>query len=238
MSLRLARGHFGLHSAPVNNQNIKSVLIEERRFEPSEEFTASARLKPEDVETLRAEAASNYKGFWARQAQKELRWHKPFSVTLDESRRRTIAGSPTANSTFPGTAWTCTWRSAATRPPLTFVGEPGDVRHVSYRELHADVCRFANALSAQGVKTGDRVVIYMPHDSRGHRRDARLRAHRRHSFGGVRRLLGAFTERSHRGRGRRVADHRRWRLAWRQGGRAQGSRRQGAVRRRQVDPQA
>ena len=45
---------------------------------------------------------------------------------------------------------------------LTFVGEPGDVRHVSYRELHADVCRFANALLSQGVTAGDRVVIYMP----------------------------------------------------------------------------
>jgi acetyl-CoA synthetase len=35
---------------------------------------------------------------------------------------------------------------------LTFVGEPGDVRHVSYRELHADVCRFANGLLSLGVK--------------------------------------------------------------------------------------
>src|SRR5262249_18742678 len=40
--------------------------------------------------------------------------------------------------------------------------EPGDTRRLSYRELHSEVCRFANALKAQGVRHGDRVVIYMP----------------------------------------------------------------------------
>ena len=58
LGLRLARRHFGLHSAPVNNQNIQSVLVEERSFTPSPEFTAKARLKPEDVAKLRADAAA------------------------------------------------------------------------------------------------------------------------------------------------------------------------------------
>jgi acetyl-CoA synthetase len=146
----------------VNNQNIKSVLVEERRFEPSSEFTARARLKPEDVATLRAEAAANYKGFWARQAQKELRWHKPFSVTLDESKAPNYRWFTDGQLNV---SWNCLdvhLEERGHKTAVTFVGEPGDVRHVSYRELHADVCRFANALSAQGVKAGDRVVIYMP----------------------------------------------------------------------------
>ena len=45
---------------------------------------------------------------------------------------------------------------------MIFEGEPGDVRRLSYRELHAEVCRFANALKSQGVGRGDRVIIYMP----------------------------------------------------------------------------
>ena len=45
---------------------------------------------------------------------------------------------------------------------IIFEGEPGDTRRLSYRELHAEVCRFANALKAQGIKHGDRVIIYMP----------------------------------------------------------------------------
>ena len=45
---------------------------------------------------------------------------------------------------------------------VIFEGEPGDVRRLSFQELHAEVCRFANALRANGVRSGDRVVIYMP----------------------------------------------------------------------------
>jgi acetyl-CoA synthetase len=155
-------GDFGLHFTVVTQQNIKSVLIEERRFTPPQEFVERARLKREDVDKLQAEAAANYKGFWARQAQSELRWHKPFSVTLDESK------APNYRWFVDGelnVAWNCLdvhLEERGHKTAITFVGEPGDVRHVSYRELHADVCRFANALSALGVRQGDRVVIYMP----------------------------------------------------------------------------
>ena len=46
---------------------------------------------------------------------------------------------------------------------LIFEGDdPSTSRHISYRELHGEVCRFANVLKAQGVKAGDRVTIYMP----------------------------------------------------------------------------
>ena len=146
----------------MTQQNIKSVLVEERSFAPSAEFSAQARLKPGDLAILRRDAAANHKGFWARQAQTELRWHKPFSVTLDESK------APNYRWFVDGelnVSWNCLdvhLEERGHKTALTFVGEPGDVRHVSYRELHADVCRFANGLSALGVKAGDRVVIYMP----------------------------------------------------------------------------
>ncbi len=146
----------------MNHQNIQSVLVEERSFTPSEEFTARARLKPADLDKLRADAASNYKGFWARQAQTELRWHKPFSVTLDESQAPNYRWFTDGELNV---SWNCLdvhLEERGHKTAVTFVGEPGDVRHVSYRELHADVCRFANALLSLGVKTGDRVVIYMP----------------------------------------------------------------------------
>jgi acetyl-CoA synthetase len=146
----------------VSQKNIESVLIEERRFTPSEEFVARARLKAEDAARLRAEAASNYKGFWARQAQSELRWHKPFTVTLDESKAPNYRWFVDGELNVSFNCLDVHLEERGHKTALTFVGEPGDVRHVSYRELHADVCRFANVLLGQGVKSGDRVVIYMP----------------------------------------------------------------------------
>ena len=50
----------------MSSQNIESVLIEERRFPPSTEFTARARLKPAALKALHAEAAADHEGFWAR----------------------------------------------------------------------------------------------------------------------------------------------------------------------------
>jgi acetyl-CoA synthetase len=74
------------------------------------------------------------------------------------------AGSRTARSTSPTTAWTATSSAAwATRRRIIFEADDGAVTKVSYRELLASACAsLANALKARGVKKGDRVVIYMP----------------------------------------------------------------------------
>jgi acetyl-CoA synthetase len=146
----------------MSSQDIKSVLIEERRFPPSAGFTAAARLKPADVKALRAEAAADHEGFWARQARTELRWHKPFTVTLDQSQAPNYRWFTDGELNVSHNCLDVHLEERGHKTALTFVGEPGDVRHVSYRELHADVCRFANALLSQGVAAGDRVVIYMP----------------------------------------------------------------------------
>ena len=146
----------------MSSQNIESVLVEERRFPPSTEFTARARLKPAALKALHAEAAADYEGFWARQARSELRWHKPFTVTLDASQAPNYRWFTDGELNVSHNCLDVHLEERGHKTALTFVGEPGDVRHVSYRELHADVCRFANALLSQGVTAGDRVVIYMP----------------------------------------------------------------------------
>jgi acetyl-CoA synthetase len=146
----------------VSSQNIKSVLVEERSFAPSTEFTAKSRLKPADLAKLRAEAARDHEGFWARRAREELRWHKPFSVTLDSADAPNYRWFTDGELNVSHNCLDVHLEERGHKTAVTFVGEPGDVRHVSYRELHADVCRFANALLALGVKAGDRVVIYMP----------------------------------------------------------------------------
>ena len=72
-------------------------------------------------------------------------------------------GSRTARSTSPTTASTGIWPSAATRPRSSGKATtPRTTRRSPIKQLHAEVCRFANVLKARGVKKGDRVTIYMP----------------------------------------------------------------------------
>ena len=144
------------------DKHIESVLIEHRTFPPSPEFTARARLKPRDLDSLRKRAADDHVGFWADLASQELSWHRPFTVALDEAR------APNYRWFTDGrlnASWNCLdvhLNERGHKTAIIFEGEPGDVRRLSYRELHAEVCRFANALKAQGIGKGDRVVIYMP----------------------------------------------------------------------------
>ncbi len=144
------------------NKNIVSVLQEERSFAPSPEFTQRARLEPADVEKLREHAARDHSGFWAEMARNELQWQTPFTITLDTS------AAPNYRWFTDGrlnASYNCLDLHLAERgdkTALIFEGEPGDVRRLTYRELHEQVCRFANVLKSQGVNSGDRVIIYMP----------------------------------------------------------------------------
>jgi acetyl-CoA synthetase len=144
------------------DSKIKSVLLEERTFAPPASFAGRTQLSAEELRALHARAEKDPNGFWADLAKRELHWQTPFSVTLDESK------APNYRWFTDGTlnvSWNCLDVQLAERghkTALIFEGEPGDTRRLSYRELHAEVCRFANALKAQGVKKGDRVVIYMP----------------------------------------------------------------------------
>ena len=144
------------------NKNIVSVLLEERSFAPPPEFTQQARLKPADVEKLREHAAKDHVGFWAELARKELHWQTPFTVALDDSKAPNYRWFTDGRLNASYNCLDVHLAERGDKTALIFEGEPGDVRRVSYRELHAEVCRFANALKAQGVSSGDRVIIYMP----------------------------------------------------------------------------
>ena len=112
-----------------------------------------------------------------------------------------------------------------------FEGEPGDTRRLSYRELHAEVCRFANALKSRGVKSGDRVVIYMPLVP-----EIIIAMHACARIGAIHSVVfGGFSAPSLKDRiedaGAKRAHHRGWRLSRRQHRRAEGGGGQGARQR-------
>jgi acetyl-CoA synthetase len=146
----------------VDQKNIESALQEARRFPPPAAFVARARLRLQELEAMRRKAQTDYLGFWADLARKSLYWHKPFTVTLDDSRAPNYRWFPDGELNV---SWNCLdvhLEARGDKSAIIFEGEAGDVRRLSYRELHAEVCRFANGLKQLGIGKGDRVVIYMP----------------------------------------------------------------------------
>ena len=206
---------------------IESVLVENRVFPPSEATVKAARISGMAAyEALCEEAEKDFEGFWARLARDNVVWTKPFTRTLDESNAPfykwfddgELNASANCLDKHIGTP-------VENKTAIIFEADDGAVTQVTYKELLARVSQFANALKAQGIKKGDRVIIYMPMTHRGRGRHAGLRAHRRHPQRGVRRLLGQGAERAHHRCRRRGRDHRQLPDARRQGTAAQGHRR-------------
>jgi acetyl-CoA synthetase len=142
--------------------DIESVLHENRTFAPPAEFAKRARIGSlDEYNKLYARAAEDPEGFWGEVAS-DLHWFEPWTRVRDWKLpdARWFDGAKT------NLAYNCLDRhiEAGRGDRIAFIweGEPGDVRRISYAELHADVCKMANALGALGVGAGDKVTIYMP----------------------------------------------------------------------------
>ncbi|MFO1508061.1 MAG: acetate--CoA ligase [Lysobacterales bacterium] len=129
------------------------------------EFAAHARIKRADYERLYAESVRDPEGFWGR-IGKRFDWIKPYTKVKDTS---FVAPDVHVRWYADGTlnlAANCLDRHLATRGDKTAIifegDDPATSRRISYRELHAEVCRCANFLTHLGVTKGDRVAIYLP----------------------------------------------------------------------------
>jgi acetyl-CoA synthetase len=139
------------------SQAIENLFREERTFPPAAAFTAQANAQP----GIHAAAQADWLRFWEQQAKERVTWFKEPTSILDDS-------DPPFYKWFSdgelNISYNCLDRhlsSIGDKVAYHFVGEPGDRRTITYRELHAEVCRFANALKSLGVEKGDRVAIYM-----------------------------------------------------------------------------
>jgi acetyl-CoA synthetase len=143
-------------------ENIESTLLEERQFPPSADFVKTASLHADQLEALYSKAEQDHEGFWAEQARREIDWHQPFSTTLDSTNAPHYRWFPDGKLNVSYNCLDRQLEKNADKIAIIFEGEQGDVEQITYRELHAKVCVFANALKQQGVTKGDRVIIYMP----------------------------------------------------------------------------
>jgi acetyl-CoA synthetase len=149
--------------------NITSVLQEERVFPPPKAFARQAQVKSlAQYRKLYNESIRQPEKFWARQAREELVWFKPWKKVLQWK-------LPNAKWFVGGqlnVSYNCLDRhlgtATANKAALIWEGEPagpglpGEERTYTYKQLHHEVCVFANVLKRNGLKKGDRAIIYLP----------------------------------------------------------------------------
>ncbi len=149
--------------------NFTSLSHENRIFKPHKDFSARAHIKSfAQYKKLYNESIKSPEKFWAREAKNELAWFKPWKKVLDwkvPSAKWFVGGqlnvshncldkwlgTPTANKAA------LIWEGEPAAP-----GKPGEERTLTYKQLHHEVCLFANVLKKNGIKKGDRILIYLP----------------------------------------------------------------------------
>ncbi len=150
--------------APLSlmEKNIESHLIEKRVFKPSRAFAKKARIGSlEDYRRMHRKSIKSPEKFWAREAR-ELVWQTPWKKVLEWKApfaKWFVGGKLNLSENCLDRHLTGPNRNKAA---IIWEGEPGDKRTLTYQQLHRDVCRFANVLKRNGIKKGDRVIIYMP----------------------------------------------------------------------------
>ena len=145
----------------ASDPHLNSTLREDRLFPPPAEFAARANIRSlAEYEAMYQRSIAEPDAFWG-EAALELDWFAPWSKVLDWK-------LPEAQWFVGGKLNLChnavdrhAVGSRADKTALLWEGEPGEVRKLTYAELHAEVQRFANALKSLGVAKGDRVAIYM-----------------------------------------------------------------------------
>jgi acetyl-CoA synthetase len=143
--------------------DIQSVLNEKRVFAPSDAFVKQANVSGMAAYQAMVDAANkDYAGYWANLARETVLWHKPFTKTLDDSNAPFYKWFEDGELNV---SYNCLDKHLAKQGDKTaiiFEADDGKVTKISYKDLHARVCEFANGLKARGIKKGDRVIIYMP----------------------------------------------------------------------------
>src|SRR5215831_10798269 len=149
--------------------SITSVLQESRVFHPPKDFSKRCRVKSlAAYRKLYNESIRSPEKFWGKQAKNELVWFKPFTKVLQWKEpfakwfiggRLNVSyncldrhlGTPIANKAA------LIWEGEPAGP-----GKPGEERTLTYKQLYHEVCLFANVLKRNGIRSGDRVLIYLP----------------------------------------------------------------------------
>ena len=140
-------------------------MSQDRMFEPAAATIDRALITDSDYQTMYAESLADNDAFWARHGRR-IDWIKPYTEISDVSYDAADLHIRWFSDGTLNAAANCLDRHLEERGDQTAIiwegDDPADSRHVTYAELHAEVCKFANVLKAEGAKKGDRITIYMP----------------------------------------------------------------------------
>jgi len=132
----------------------------------SQEFATQANINVEQYTAMYQQSIKDPEAFWAEQANKYVSWFKPWNKVTDWSFDQKDLHIKWFEGAKLNVSYNCLDKHLETRGDQTAIiwegDNPEEDKHITYKELHAEVCQFSNVLKARGVKKGDRVSLYMP----------------------------------------------------------------------------
>lgn len=139
-------------------------MSESKVYAVKPSIAVKAHINKERYDSLYLQSINHPEQFWAEQADLFLEWYKPWHTVKDfDYHTGTIKWFEGGELNVSVNCVDRHLSSRANQVAIIWEGdEPNHSKTLTYRELHEQVCKFANVLKAQGVKKGDRVCIYMP----------------------------------------------------------------------------
>lgn len=146
------------------SSTINTMLIEKRVMNPPKDFAAAARISGMDqYREMCKKANENPDDFWRELAESNLHWRKPFTKILDDSNAPFYTWFEDGELNVSENCLDVHIKNGnGDKTAIIFEADDGAVETISYRQLHARVCRIANGIKALGYGKGDRAIIYMP----------------------------------------------------------------------------
>jgi acetyl-CoA synthetase len=139
--------------------------MSDKIYEIPAEWTKRAYVRDADYHRMYERSVADPDGFWAEQAER-IHWYKPFTKVKNTSFDPRHVSIKWFEDGSTNAAYNCIDRHLAKRGDQTAIiwegDDPKDSKKITYKELHDEVCRFANVLRNRNVGKGDRVTIYLP----------------------------------------------------------------------------
>jgi len=139
--------------------------VSDKIYDVPAEWKSRALIDDAKYQDMYARSVKDPNGFWAEQS-KRIHWYKSPTKIKNTSYAQDNVSIKWFEDGTTNCSYNCIDRHLAKRGDQTAIiwegDDPKDDKKITYKQLHAEVCRFANVLKAQGVKKGDRVTIYMP----------------------------------------------------------------------------